>query len=87
MGKLRAVRTSRWKLVHYIQAPEGFELFDLDNDPYEQTNLYHDPAFGAEVQRLRAELERLRTATGDDRSSDGTPTEPCEYEPAYRWAQ
>ena len=86
VGKHRAVRTDRWKFIHYIQDPEGFELFDLQNDPEERRNLYGDPAHKARAEQLKAELERLRDVTGDDRSEDGTPTLPCERTTKYRWA-
>jgi arylsulfatase A-like enzyme len=75
--KGRGVRTSRWKLIHYIQEPQAFEMFDLENDLQERRNLYGDPAHKAQTDRLRDELERLRNITGDDRSEDGTPTAAC----------
>ena len=51
------LRKGRWKLNTYI----GFEpeLFDLQNDPEEATNLAADPAFAAIVSDLTTEL-RLR---------------------------
>jgi len=76
-GKHRGVRTRRWKLIHYIQEPQEWELFDLEKDPEERRNLYHDPAHRQQAEQLARELDRLRTLTGDDRSEDGTPTAPC----------
>ena len=86
VGKLRAVRDKRWKLIHYVQDPEGFELFDLETDPHERKDLYGDAAYQDQADRLRTELERLRDATDDDRSEDGAPTLPCERKSTYRWA-
>lgn len=83
-GKMRGVRTNRWKLVHYIQEPQEFELFDLESDPEERKNLYHDPAHRQKREELRAELERLRDRVNDDRSEDGTPTQPCTIRIANR---
>ena len=77
VGQLRGIRTNRWKLTHYIQEPQGFELFDLENDPLEMKNLYDDPAHKGRVEELRAELERHRDRLGDDRSADGTPLPDC----------
>jgi arylsulfatase A-like enzyme len=74
---MRGVRTSRWKLIHYIQEPQEFELFDLQNDPHEMNNLYGQSQHKAKADELRAELERLRDLTRDDRSFDGTPMQPC----------
>jgi arylsulfatase A-like enzyme len=76
-GKMRGVRTSRWKLIHYIQNPQGHELFDLENDPEERRNLYDDPKYKQQAQELTARLEKFREITNDSRAEDGTPTELC----------
>ncbi len=76
-GMMRGVRTSRWKLIHYIQEPQAFELFDLQTDPQEMNNLYGQAQHKAKADELRAELERLRDLTRDDRSFDGTQMLPC----------
>jgi arylsulfatase A-like enzyme len=83
-GKHRGVRTKRWKFIHYIQEPQEYELFDLENDPEERRNLYNDPAHKQQVADLSKELDRLRTLTNDDRSEDGTPTLPCTRRMARR---
>lgn len=79
VGKMRGVRTKRWKLIHYIQQPEEFELFDLERDPEERNNLFGDPAHRWKAGELRRELERLRDVVLDDRSEDGTPAKACAY--------
>src|SRR5262249_54111468 len=76
-GKMRGVRTSRWKLIHYIQNPQGHELFDLENDPEERRNLYDDPKYSSQVRELAARLDKFREITRDSRAEDGTPTEAC----------
>ncbi|MBN2393787.1 MAG: sulfatase [Anaerolineae bacterium] len=71
------VRTLRYKLIYYYadalgqpgaidnpKCPE-WELFDLENDPYELHNVYHDPAYADVVRELTAELSRLQTKVGD----------------------
>jgi choline-sulfatase len=50
---LRSLRMGRWK---YIQAPHA-ELFDLDKDPREQSNLAR--ANSSEAAMLRSDLTRL----------------------------
>ena len=75
--KMRGVRTSRWKLIHYIQAPQAWELFDLEKDPEERRNLHGGAAHREKAEELRRELERLRTLVEDDRSEDGTPAAAC----------
>ena len=70
-GKMRGIRTDRWKLIHYIQEPQGWELFDLGTDPEERNNLYGNPTYREIAsEELKARLERMRTELGDDRSED-----------------
>jgi hypothetical protein len=42
-----------------------WELFDLENDPREMKNLYHDPNYVAVVKQLKAELKRKQQEAGD----------------------
>jgi len=73
------VRTRRHKLIYYYadalgqagsidesHAPE-WELFDLENDPYELNNLIDDPDYAAAVVELKAELHRLQAELKDER--------------------
>ena len=54
-----AVRTARHKLIRYRELEGMNELYDLQQDPFELTNLIARPA-AAEVRReLEAELDRL----------------------------
>ena len=71
----RCVRTGRFKLIRYFDAPTDLhrvpvsienvlmrrgikrvELFDLENDPNEFTNVAHDPEFAETRRRLDAML-------------------------------
>ena len=57
----RGVRTATHKLIHYYgDHPPSWELFDLRQDPDEQTNLYGTPGTAAITRQLTAELARLR---------------------------
>jgi arylsulfatase A-like enzyme len=75
------VRTHRHKLIYYygkacgatgaqdrpvtpLWQPE-WELFDLEQDPNEMNNVYHDPAYADVVRELTAELDRLQREAGD----------------------
>jgi len=60
----RAVRTERWKLIHYVDLAGMDEFYDLRNDPYEMKNLIDDPAAAGDVRRMREELARQLRATG-----------------------
>lgn len=63
--KNRGVRTERYKFIHYYEAPEEFELYDLHNDPDEIHNLYGDPKHAELTKQLQARLAELRRETGD----------------------
>jgi arylsulfatase A-like enzyme len=55
----KAVRTERHKLVHWIHKEGLDELYDLERDPYEITNVIADPAYAATRTDLQRELRRL----------------------------
>jgi arylsulfatase A-like enzyme len=55
----KAVRTDRYKYIHWTQHPGADELYDLATDPYELTNLAGDPGHGGLREELRRELRRL----------------------------
>ncbi len=63
--KNRGVRTERYKLIHYFEEPQEWELYDLEKDPGERKNLYGDPAYRELTERLKRRLEELRRETGD----------------------
>jgi arylsulfatase A-like enzyme/tetratricopeptide (TPR) repeat protein len=57
---LHSLRTARYK---YIDAPRA-ELYDIHQDPDEQTNIY--PRYSDVVQKMKTELERLISETSQD---------------------
>jgi len=59
-----AVRTPEWKYIHYLEAKREDELFHLAADPKEKTNLIARASDAQTLASLRAELERLKQATG-----------------------
>ncbi len=61
----RGIRTDRWKLIHYYEAPEEFELYDLRKDPGELNNLYGKPATDKITAELKRRLYELRLETGE----------------------
>lgn len=38
------VRTDRYKLIHFYNDIDVWELYDLQNDPMEMHNIYNEPA-------------------------------------------
>ena len=60
----RAIRTERWKLIRYPQINQT-QLFDLQTDPHETTNLADQPEYAARVATLMADLEKEQRLQGD----------------------
>jgi arylsulfatase A-like enzyme len=58
--KHEGVYDGRFKLIHFYDDIDEWELYDLDNDPNELLNVYSNPEYIQEVARLTAELERLK---------------------------
>jgi arylsulfatase len=53
------IRGERWKLTYYDSDEDG-ELYDLDNDPLEKVNVYHDQAARAVRDELLQKLNQWR---------------------------
>ena len=54
------VRTDRYKLIHFYNDIDEWELYDLHNDPQELNNLYGKEGYDEITKELRAELNRLQ---------------------------
>ena len=78
VGAHYGLRTHKYKLIYYYgealgcadaiddpRTPE-WELFDLENDPYEMNNVYHDPKYAETVEKLKEELYSFKQRVGDD---------------------
>jgi N-acetylglucosamine-6-sulfatase len=55
----RAVRTERYKYVHWVKAPHDDELYDLQADPRERRNIAREPAMQEVRKEMRTTLARL----------------------------
>lgn len=76
--KNRGIRTDRWKLIHFWEQPEEWELYDLQNDPDETNNLASVRAHAGTVADLKRRLQRLREEVGDrDPPGPAPVAEPC----------
>jgi len=63
----RAIRQGQWKLIRYPQV-DRTQLFDLQTDPYETTNLADRPEHAQTLARLSRRLHDWMRSVGD-----GTP--------------
>jgi arylsulfatase A-like enzyme len=54
------VRTDRYKLIHFYDDIDAWELYDLQSDPHEMKNLIDDPAYDKVERHLRKRLAELR---------------------------
>ncbi|MGB5821196.1 MAG: sulfatase/phosphatase domain-containing protein, partial [Saonia sp.] len=59
------VRTDRYKLIHFYDDIDTWELYDLKNDPQELHNLYDTPSYKTIQKELHQELLKLRNTYGD----------------------
>ncbi|MGE5350093.1 MAG: sulfatase/phosphatase domain-containing protein, partial [Actinomycetota bacterium] len=54
------IRTDRYKLIHFYDDVDAWELYDLQADPHEMNNLIDDPSYDRVEDKLRHRLTRLR---------------------------
>lgn len=59
----RGVVSDGWKLISWDKR-DAYELYDLDNDPYELDNVYDRPETAARQQIMREQLARLWLCRG-----------------------
>jgi len=55
----QALRTDRFKYIHYLDLQNADELYDLEYDPYEMNNIIKDPKAPLLLEQLDAEREKL----------------------------
>lgn len=53
------LRTERWSYARWMAPNEGEELYDLQNDRWQERNLAGEAAYAENLAELRAELKRL----------------------------
>lgn len=61
---MHALRTDRYKYIHYYGIWDIDELYDIQSDPNETRNLAYDPDYAQVVQQLNRQLFDTLEATG-----------------------
>jgi arylsulfatase A-like enzyme len=59
------VRTERYKLIHFYNDIDVWELYDLKEDPSEMNNLYGRESTEEITRQLKDELKTLQQQYGD----------------------
>ena len=59
------VCTDRYKLIHFYNDIDVWELYDLQNDPMEMHNIYNEPGNEALIDSLKTELNKLQEQYDD----------------------
>jgi arylsulfatase A-like enzyme len=59
------VRTERYKLIHFYNDIDVWELYDLQEDPKELNNLYGKEGYDQITKELMQELKRLQEQYND----------------------
>ena len=60
------IRTDRYKLIHFYEFGDEWELYDLEKDPDELTNVYKDPDYQEIASQLKKQLMELQDHYEDD---------------------
>ena len=59
------IRTERYKLIHFYNNINWWELYDLQADPTEMHNLYGQPEYESIAEELKVEMEKLQEQYND----------------------
>lgn len=59
------VRTARYKLIHFYQDIDSWELYDLQTDPHELHNVYGQPAYAKVQKAMHKKLKALQKKYDD----------------------
>lgn len=54
------IRTTQYKLMHFYDPVDAWELYDLKKDPKEMHNVYKDPKYKSIVESLMQRMKKLQ---------------------------
>ena len=63
------VRTDQYKLIHFYDPIDSWELYDLKNDPSEMNNLIDKPEFSETLNNMKIRLAELQEKYKDNISN------------------
>ncbi|MBV4358223.1 sulfatase [Parasegetibacter sp. MAH-26] len=66
LTKHYGIRTPDYKLIHFYDPIDSWELYDLKKDPDELKNLYNDTAYSNVIADLKMRLKKLQEKYKDD---------------------
>ncbi|QJB31325.1 sulfatase [Chitinophaga oryzae] len=64
------IRTARYKLIHFYNDIDEWELYDLQQDPHEMKNQYGNPAYAPVTDSLKQQLLALQRQYKDTNPSE-----------------
>lgn len=82
----RSIRDDRWKLIRYPLVDKT-QLFDLQSDPHEMTDLAGKPESADKIKELTTLLERTRMVYGDTAPLQLANPKPAEWTPPMEGAK
>lgn len=59
------IRTNRYKLIHFYNDVDEWELYDLKKDPHEMHSVYDDPDYAKVREEMHKKLDELRLQVDD----------------------
>jgi hypothetical protein len=59
------IRTERYKLIHFYNDVDEWELYDLKKDPKEMKSVYDDPEYASVRDSMHKQLEQLQIEVED----------------------
>lgn len=59
------IRTQKYKLIHFYNDIDEWELYDMEKDPQEMKNIYNDPANAAIIKELKQEMKNQQALYKD----------------------
>jgi len=69
------IRTQRYKLMHFYQFGDEWELYDLKTDPDELNNIYGEPKHAKLQSRIKNRLTKLQSHYEDNSNISEKPDE------------